>query len=222
MKHIYNAINRSESSILQKLKREFPGIKLSDYITFNALRNFGVLNSKPVTEQVYVHAKMMIVDDRIAIIGSANINDRSMEGSRDSEICAVVENQDLIDSVMAGKPFKVSKFVQDLRLRLWRDFLGLSDHDMSIRDPVSSNVYKNIWRETAKMNTWIYKKVFQVLPDTVRKLGDMKIKLSPQHVTLLRDVKGYLVEFPKNFLADEQLNLTLFDRSYVLPKSVFV
>jgi len=28
----------------------------------------------------------MIVDDRIVIMGSANINDRSMKGSRDSEI----------------------------------------------------------------------------------------------------------------------------------------
>lgn len=36
-----------------------------------------------VTEQVYVHSKMMIVDDRLTIIGSANINDRSMVGNRD-------------------------------------------------------------------------------------------------------------------------------------------
>lgn len=28
----------------------------------------------------------MIVDDKIVIMGSANINDRSMKGSRDSEI----------------------------------------------------------------------------------------------------------------------------------------
>ncbi|KAL2462747.1 Phospholipase D alpha 1 [Forsythia ovata] len=35
---------------------------------------------------IYVHAKMMIVDDEYIIIGSANINERSMDGSRDSEI----------------------------------------------------------------------------------------------------------------------------------------
>lgn len=29
---------------------------------------------------------MMIVDDKYVIIGSANINDRSMKGNRDSEI----------------------------------------------------------------------------------------------------------------------------------------
>jgi hypothetical protein len=37
-------------------------------------------------EQIYVHGKLMIVDDRIIICGSANINDRSMLGSTDSEV----------------------------------------------------------------------------------------------------------------------------------------
>jgi phospholipase D1/2 len=35
---------------------------------------------------IYVHSKMMIVDDKTTIIGSANINDRSMKGDRDSEL----------------------------------------------------------------------------------------------------------------------------------------
>jgi phosphatidylserine/phosphatidylglycerophosphate/cardiolipin synthase-like enzyme len=35
---------------------------------------------------VYVHSKGMIVDDEYVIIGSANINQRSMEGIRDTEI----------------------------------------------------------------------------------------------------------------------------------------
>jgi phospholipase D1/2 len=34
----------------------------------------------------------MIVDDSYAILGSANINDRSMQGSRDSELCALIGN----------------------------------------------------------------------------------------------------------------------------------
>jgi phosphatidylserine/phosphatidylglycerophosphate/cardiolipin synthase-like enzyme len=36
--------------------------------------------------QIYVHSKLMIIDDRMALIGSANINDRSLLGSRDSEV----------------------------------------------------------------------------------------------------------------------------------------
>ncbi|KAI6690820.1 hypothetical protein NL676_027648 [Syzygium grande] len=35
---------------------------------------------------IYVHAKGMIVDDEYVILGSANINERSMAGSRDTEI----------------------------------------------------------------------------------------------------------------------------------------
>ncbi|CAN1848870.1 Phospholipase D beta 1 [Linum perenne] len=35
---------------------------------------------------IYVHSKGMIVDDEYVIIGSANINQRSMEGARDTEI----------------------------------------------------------------------------------------------------------------------------------------
>ena len=35
---------------------------------------------------IYVHSKMMIVDDAYIIVGSANINQRALAGSRDTEI----------------------------------------------------------------------------------------------------------------------------------------
>lgn len=35
---------------------------------------------------IYVHAKGMVVDDEYVMIGSANINQRSLAGSRDTEI----------------------------------------------------------------------------------------------------------------------------------------
>ena len=35
---------------------------------------------------IYVHSKLMIVDDEYVILGSANINQRSMDGARDTEI----------------------------------------------------------------------------------------------------------------------------------------
>lgn len=46
---------------------------------------------------MYIHGKVCIVDDRLAIIGSANINERSQRGDRDSEIAAVVKDTDMID-----------------------------------------------------------------------------------------------------------------------------
>ena len=35
---------------------------------------------------IYVHSKGMIIDDEFVLIGSANINQRSMDGLRDTEI----------------------------------------------------------------------------------------------------------------------------------------
>ncbi len=46
-----------------------------------------------MSEMVYVHSKLMIVDDVVTIIGSANVNDRSMNGDRDSEIAVVLRDE---------------------------------------------------------------------------------------------------------------------------------
>lgn len=45
---------------------------------------------------IYVHAKHLIVDDSYTIIGSANVNDRSMAGDRDTEIGAVSHEDGLV------------------------------------------------------------------------------------------------------------------------------
>jgi phosphatidylserine/phosphatidylglycerophosphate/cardiolipin synthase-like enzyme len=40
----------------------------------------------------YIHSKAMIVDDRWSMLGSANLNGRSLEGNCDSELNALVDN----------------------------------------------------------------------------------------------------------------------------------
>ena len=49
------------------------------------------MKNEPTSEIVYVHSKFLIVDDRYALMGSANINDRSMTGKRDSELAVVIQ-----------------------------------------------------------------------------------------------------------------------------------
>lgn len=58
-------------------------------------------------KQVYVHSKLLIVDDEVALIGSANINDRSMRGTRDSELAAVIRDTERVEITMDGVPFSV-------------------------------------------------------------------------------------------------------------------
>ncbi|KAI9755279.1 MAG: hypothetical protein M4579_004344 [Chaenotheca gracillima] len=121
----YRSICRGESSIFGRLRAQ--DIEPEDYIQFYSLRTWGKIgpNKMLVTEQLYIHAKCMIVDDRIAIIGSANINERSMLGLRDSECAAIVRDTDMMWSTMNGEPYRVGNFPHSLRMRLMREHLGL-------------------------------------------------------------------------------------------------
>lgn len=122
----FRSICRGESSIFGRLRAE--SIEPEDYIQFYSLRSWGKigLNKSMVTEQLYIHAKCMVVDDKIAIIGSANINERSMLGSRDSECAAVIRDTDMLWSTMNSEPYLVGRFPHTLRMRLMREHLGIN------------------------------------------------------------------------------------------------
>uniref|UniRef100_A0A0E0C1B5 Phospholipase n=1 Tax=Oryza meridionalis TaxID=40149 RepID=A0A0E0C1B5_9ORYZ len=163
----YRTICRGPNSILQNLC-DVIGPKAHDYISFYGLRAHGRLceGGPLVTNQIYVHSKLMIIDDRITLIGSANINDRSLLGSRDSEIAVVIEDKEVVSSKMNGKPWEAGKFSLSLRLSLWAEHLGLHRGEVShIMDPIDDSTFKNIWMATAKTNTMIYQDVFSCVPN---------------------------------------------------------
>jgi len=97
---------------------------------------------------VYVHAKISVIDDVWASVGSDNFNRRSW--SHDSEIsCAVIDGErDAREPVdPAGLGDGARKFARDLRLKLWREHLGRQDgDDADLLDPAEA-VAK--FRETA-------------------------------------------------------------------------
>lgn len=70
---------------------------------------------------IYVHAKIMIIDDEVLRIGSANLNNRSL--GLDSE-CDV-----FIDGARAGNEH-ATKGIAELRHSLLAEHLGLEDEDM--------------------------------------------------------------------------------------------
>jgi phospholipase D1/2 len=130
----YRSICRGETSIFGRLRAQ--GIEPEDYIQFFSLRAWGTLGPQKqlVTEQLYIHAKCMIVDDRAVIIGSANINERSMLGSRDSECAAIVRDTDMLWSTMNDKPYLVGRFPHTLRMRLMREHLGIDVDELLEQD----------------------------------------------------------------------------------------
>ncbi|KAK6143935.1 hypothetical protein DH2020_024283 [Rehmannia glutinosa] len=177
----YRTICRGESSILQKLCSKL-GSVAHDFISFFGLRNYGRLfdGGPMVTSQVYVHSKVMIVDDRCALIGSSNINDRSLLGSRDSEIAVLIEDKEFIDSSMNGNPWKAGKFSYSLRLSLWAEHLGLNAKEVAqIKDPIVDTTYKYLWLDIAKANTKIYQDAFSCIPnDTINSRSALRQSMS--------------------------------------------
>lgn len=164
----YRSICRGKNSLLERLSSELGERTVEDFITFYGLRSHGKLHESGAlaTSQIYVHSKIMIVDDWSVLIGSANINDRSLLGSRDSELGVVLEDNQFIRSVMNGKAWNAGRFAHSLRVSLWAEHLGLRPSQVNvIRDPVCDATYKDLWMARARSNTTIYKDVFGSIPD---------------------------------------------------------
>ena len=82
---------KGHHSLIETLKHD--GVPdPTKYVGFFSLRTHALspADHRPCTEMIYIHSKTMIVDDSSFIVGSANINDRSMLGERDHEIAVFV------------------------------------------------------------------------------------------------------------------------------------
>uniref|UniRef100_A0A668A2H1 phospholipase D n=1 Tax=Myripristis murdjan TaxID=586833 RepID=A0A668A2H1_9TELE len=221
----YRTMCRGEHSIIERLKLADCWI---NYISFCGLRTHADLDGRLVTELIYVHSKLLIVDDRTVIIGSANINDRSMLGKRDSEMAVVVEDTEMVTGVMDGESYQAGKFALSLREECFRLVLGLlSDSSVDISDPVSDHFYKEVWMVTAARNASVYDRVFRCLPtDAI-----LNYKILREYVSRpclahedpvlaceeLRKVRGFLVQFPFFFLSKENLFPSFNSKEGMMP-----
>uniref|UniRef100_D8Q6U4 Phospholipase n=1 Tax=Schizophyllum commune (strain H4-8 / FGSC 9210) TaxID=578458 RepID=D8Q6U4_SCHCM len=153
-----------------------------------------------VSELLYIHTKLMVVDDRRVIMGSANINDRSQKGDGDSEIALVVEDTDEIDSRMDGQPYRATRFAATLRRMLFREHLGLippqmmdkkdeevtdymrpaptpnpdetgSREDEMVADPLCEET-QYLWNDTARKNREIFTEIFRPVPTNLVRTWD--------------------------------------------------
>ncbi|KAF4636190.1 hypothetical protein G7Y89_g1882 [Cudoniella acicularis] len=142
-----------------------------------------------VSEELYIHTKLLIADDTTVICGSANLNDRSQLGTHDSEIAVVIHDNDLIPSTLAYQPVRVSRYATSLRRQLFRKHLGLlpdqdftrpdenflpinqagniydwgSEADNLVADPLSEE-FSQYWNGTASTNTAVFARAFHVVP----------------------------------------------------------
>uniref|UniRef100_A0A8C9W7D5 Phospholipase n=1 Tax=Scleropages formosus TaxID=113540 RepID=A0A8C9W7D5_SCLFO len=199
-----------------------------NYISFGGLRTHAELEGKLVTELIYVHSKMLIADDNTVIIGSANINDRSMLGKRDSEVAVIVEDTETVASVMDGQEYQAGKFGLQLRLECFRLILGaLKDPTIEVMDPISDHFYKEVWMATASRNATVYQKVFRCLPSSdVRNISELEGFLSKPGLEKedpvraqeeLKKIRGFLVQFPLYFLCEQNLLPSVGSKEAMVP-----
>ncbi|KAI8985892.1 hypothetical protein BDB01DRAFT_720977 [Pilobolus umbonatus] len=220
-----------------------------------------------VSELIYIHDKILIVDDRFVLIGS---------------------DTEMVPSYMAGKKCRVSKFAHSLRMHLFKEHLGLTEFnewdsllrestgdqsplgegdqspfsegdttekepirintnqpsnepttmDSKVLDPLASHFYDHLWNQTAKNNTLIYRDLFRCVPDdTVHTFEQHRMfipdpsKISHGHIanpdlhgrdikSKLSKVRGHLVQFPCDYLKDENMLGSLI-RETVTPMTIF-
>lgn len=234
----YRSLSQGPNSLIQRLKAVMPDP--FKYIHVGSLRTYDQLGQKLVSELIYIHCKLLIVDDEHVIIGSANINDRSQCGNRDSEVCCVYTDVVKERSMMDGKPYEAGRFAKSLRMQCMREHLGLLPdsrrkakfpYAVSCDDPVADSFYVDVWQSTAKSNAQIYEEVFRAYPtDYVETFDEFQkwtsqipmSEYSPQQAEeRIRDLKGVLVDFPLNFLCRAVLTPGITSKEGLVPSAVF-
>jgi len=133
---------------------------------------------KYLCSSICVLPKLMIVDDRYALFGSANINDRSLNGEGDSEIALLVADQKNSTADLCGDGVQrpVRDFARKLRMDIWRKLFGIglkpsavggvkpADHLLSAIDKPACPASWRAIQKQAEENAAAYEAVFDYIP----------------------------------------------------------
>ena len=158
---------KMRSVYYDKIGNDYQTIPLEEcgkYVTLLNLRSWAQLGDRTVTEQIYVHSKLTIVDDLYVLVGSANINDRSLLGGRDSELAALIVDNDtkIVTCPERGINIPVRTFAYQLRKQIWQGLYG-EGLEQAIEVPELASSVKAI-QSRAKTNADIYESIFPFIP----------------------------------------------------------
>ncbi|KAK6115701.1 hypothetical protein DH2020_007970 [Rehmannia glutinosa] len=206
MEMMYNVVAQEIKSA--QLETAHP----TDYLNFYCLGNreqyqeegYSQTSSSGIAEpasqrfqrfMIYVHSKGIIVDDAYMIIGSANINERSMAGSRDTEIAMGAYQPHYTWAKKKGHPCGQ---IYGYRMSLWAEHIG-SIHNC-FKDPENLECVKyvngvaedNRKRYTAEQFTSLQGHIMKY---PVEVDSDGNVKPLPGH-EVFPDVGGEIQGFP--------------------------
>lgn len=195
-------IYRSPNSLIKQVMKVEPNWQR--YIKIYGLRNHALMEEVPVSEIVYVHSKLIIVDDKCVLIGSANINDRSLRGDRDSELAVIVEEKVQVPGVLGGQQVQKSSKIREFRINCWK---SLFEIEADYEDPLNP-AFQEAVDSQAAINENFYFKLFGFYPhDSYKNFKDIQFrtdKPARDYYDNNKDlVKGFLLPYPVHFLEEE-------------------
>lgn len=184
MQMMYNVVAKELKSM------QLSDVHPQDYLNFYCLGNrehfneeSSGSNSAPVSgafkyrrNMIYVHAKGMIVDDEYVILGSANINQRSMAGTKDTEIAMGSYQPHYTWSARKKHPHGQ---IYGYRMSLWAEHLGMLDET---------------FKEPERLEC--VRKVNEIADDNWRKYASEEMSL----------LQGHLLKYPVQIDSDGQVS----------------
>ena len=189
---------KMQDALLQAMRKKEV---VDRYLMVGYVQQYGFApeTNKPVFSPIYIHSKFIVSDDLRFIVGSANINDRSFVGDRDSELAVLISKP---PDIKDGLPY--SKQVRDLRLKLWNEHFGLPKEDLL--DPASDVLWSKM-RDIMTENAAIYEKVFPAVPTnrvTVLEDAQRQAAKAPndEFASSLSKLRGHAVAYPKQWMSN--------------------
>lgn len=147
----------------------------------------------------------------------------------------LIQDDEKVQTTIAGKTVSVSQFAHSLRMTIFKEHSGCHD-ESALRDPFTTD-FEQVWQASAKVttsqnNTLLYRHVFRCYPDdNIKSLSDLnsseEVPVQADYYLLRDSVRGHLVrprqvDFPLEFLINEDLRLSIFSKEFFVPEASFV
>ena len=139
----------------------------------------------------------------------------------------IIEDTSFVDGLMNNEKAPFGNFAGSLRQKLMKEHLGESK---LIKDCISDAFYKDVWLRRASKNTKFFEETFDCVPsDEITTMEDNQKSLDKRPLADLlpsekylssqkiKQIQGYLVLLPLNYLKDVNLLPSVFAKEGLVP-----
>ncbi|KAI3384489.1 hypothetical protein SNEBB_008929 [Seison nebaliae] len=187
LSHIRSITSIQYDQIITKLSDKIDQItkgKKNDYLSIYSLHTWDILGKKLSHENIFVHSKLLLVDDCYAIVGSANMNDRSLVGDRDAEVAIQLTFPSDINNENTSTT--LGNVVGEWRRNIFIELFDLNSNEQKkYLESIDEFETIQFFREISRNNEKFYSEIF-FMP--IMDENDKKETLILNHLRFLRTI----------------------------------